>query len=302
VWQEEQFALKIFPDAAHYVMWLGIGLLIWCLLKPLPDKNSEIVWNWASGLVSVMVAFFAATVFGLNGFVLCAASSMSLFSSLRSVREAMGLTLILYICRPWEVLPANDWWAQVPRQCIWLWLVAWLKATAQHPLQILNATKISRGIGLTLIFATWCLFTTLVSRDSAGSQQYFIDTLFRAITLVVILHLTVSSVADVERLQLAFVVGVTTLALFSLWRFHGLDQTAPFELLQRNWEQSQDRRLEAVGSLGNSNDIAAVIMIPLGFLWPTLLDPKISIAKRTATATIVFFCSKPFWRHKVGAH
>lgn len=271
MFEVERFAFKMEGDPAHYLFWLGLALCLW---QATALMRSWFSWSTSQKLelaFASSVAFGFALHSGFSSFVFLFGLLLSVFAALKSASEAVGFTLILYVCRPWEVFPTNDWWSQVPRQCIGIWLLSWFRELTANPHLLSGSFRFSRGVGLSLIFGVWCLLTTFVSKDVPGSQDYFLSTLFRAITLVLILHLTIRSVADAVRLQMAFVIGVSTLALFSLWRFHGLDQHALVELLQRGGVD-QTRRLEAIGSLGNSNDVAAVLLIPLGFIWPQLLS------------------------------
>lgn len=288
MWEQESFALRSSPDHGHYLMWLGLGLCVWGLSRPLESENYIRMRTIFVFLFACVIGFFASTSGGLSFFVFFSALTICFMHSLGSAREAVGLTVILYICRPWEVLPANDWWSQVPRQCIWLWLFALLRELSLSQRKFQDFLVFSRGTGASLLLGIWCLLTTFVSRDPAGSQQYFVDTLFRALTLILILHLTVQTASDVTRLHFAFVIGVVTLALFSLWKFKGLDQIAPFDLLVRT-SGDAERRLEAVGSLGNSNDIAAVILIPLGSLWPMFLSGRARPLTQLVCLFIAFF-------------
>lgn len=271
MFEEEKFVFKLVNDSSHYLFFLGVALCCWHLTGKLGRPHSTPDADRFELLFASAIAFSVSTVLGISSFIFVLGLILSVFSALRSAREAVGLTLILYICRPWEVFPNSEAWLQVPRQCIGLWLLSWLRELVVNPRLVFDSAKLSKGVGLTLIFGIWCFLTTFVSKDVAGSQDYFLNTLFRALTLVVILHLTVRSVADAQRLQIAFFIGVSALAVFGLWRFHGFDQEAPLNLLQRI-NNDAARRLEAIGSLGNSNDIAAVILIPLGCLWAWMLS------------------------------
>lgn len=294
MWEEEKFALKLEPNHSHYLLWLGLGLCTWGLQKPAGESSRE---NHTTVVLKCLIAVLASMVLTLlnasdiSVFVVSTGLLLCLIGSLLSVSEAVGFMLILYVCRPWEVLPKNDFWLQVPRTCIWLWLFAWMKENGKEPLRLIEHVRLSSGVGWTLVLGLWSLLTTLVSRDPSGSQQFYFDTFFRALTLVVILHLSVRTEADVKRLQKAFIVGISTLALFSLWAFKGLNHTAPIELLPQLADTGQ-RRLEAVGSLGNSNDIAAVILIPLGFLWPVIFARKTSLFNRTSASVLAILLLK----------
>lgn len=278
-------------DSSHYLVFLGLGLLIYffCTLQKLPPKMFGFE-KYAAG-IGILLSFFISLKWQLSGFILSSALTFSLILSLNAPIHAVCVTLFLYICRPWEVIQAEEWWLQVPRWCIWLWLLSWLihkpkHETAQHPL-----LPITFGFALMFALGFWALATTLISGDPAQSRQFFVDTLFRAMVLLLIIGLTVKSSKDVKRLCLAFGVGVSTLSIFSLWRFLGHDQPLELPFIDHQNKVS-DRRLEAVGSLGNSNDIAAVVMIPLGFLWPMLFSIKSTLSIRLFAAVASFFLLK----------
>ncbi|MEY4065608.1 MAG: hypothetical protein RIR26_1816 [Pseudomonadota bacterium] len=207
--------------------------------------------------------------------------------TLRSV-EAMSLTVILYICRPWEVLPPDETWLSVPRWCIWIWAFLWLNDVEKKRLSLTNCLKFSAGIKLSLIMGGWCLFTTLFSGDPEFSRQYFIDTLFRGLVLAILMHLSVQAVASTQRLEWAFVVGVTALIFHSLWHYHGLDMPDALSLISER-SALAERRLTAVGSLGNSNDIAAVALIPMGFAVPLLFSRRSHLLVRVSAGVVFLY-------------
>ncbi|NBO38083.1 O-antigen ligase family protein [bacterium] len=286
MWEEEKFALRLKPDESHYLVWLGLGLLFFSLQRENTTGTRTVLGSLLLLVTVALLSFSVGLYAGVSAFIFCAGVTLCCLNAVLSVCDAVGLILILYVCRPWEVVSANEWWMQIPRQCIWIWAFALLSAVVKKEINWQRHFKPTKGLLLALGMGIWCLLTTFVSGDPAGSQSYFIDTLFRAMTLVVILHLTVKSTAEAARLQLAFATGVATLSVFSLWRFMGFDQPAPLDLIPRIIDSSE-QRLEAVGSLGNSNDIAAVILIPLGFLWPALLSKNSSLIKRLFALTAI---------------
>ncbi|MEN9529574.1 MAG: hypothetical protein RI932_1447 [Pseudomonadota bacterium] len=283
MFEKEVFALSIESESSHYLFFLGSAFCIWRLTEV---RRSSPKFDQVGQLEILFAAVFALAVslyLQSHFFVFTFGIALCVLSGLRSAVEAVGLTLILYVCRPWEVFPKSDWWAQVPRQCIALWVLSWLREVALDPRQVFRTADLSKCVGLSLVFGLWCFATTFISGDVSASQNDFFNMLFRAVILVVILHLTIKNANEAKRLRLAFVVGVGALSFYSLWRFHGFDQDVPLDLLQRSAPEIQ-RRLEAIGSLGNSNDIAAAILIPLGFLWPKIISPDTALFTRISLA------------------
>lgn len=211
-------------------------------------------------------------------------------NTLRSV-ELLGLTLILYICRPWEVLPPTEGWLALPRWCILTWVFFWLMEIESKKLFWKGCLSVSSGMRLYFLMGAWCFITTFFSGDSTFSQQYFIDTLLRGLILAALMHLSVQSEQSVFRLEWAFVVGVTTLILHSLWHYNGGDMPEELSLI-RTVDSKMELRLTAVGSLGNSNDVAAVALIAAGFLWPQIFSKKTSIYFRALSLIIFAFLTQ----------
>jgi hypothetical protein len=285
LWQEEKFIFRLQSDESHYLVWLALGLIIHCILMQNRSLRSQNQSPLTSLGPALLFAFLCSLQWHFTGFVLAAALLTSLISAWRSPVNALCVTIIFYVCRPWEVIPANEWWLQLPRWCIILWLLSWLRNPWGDMSEVAQFFLNARGYLLLFAMAFWALVTVAFSRDPSGSFQYYADTLFRAFFLVFIIFLTVRSPKDVRRLSIAFATGVATLSIFSLWRFQGLDQ--PHHLPFIDLESRPDgRRLEAVGSLGNSNDIAAVVMIPLGMLWPLILSGRQRLVKRVASAAV----------------
>ena len=291
MWEEDKFIFRLIPDPNHYLAWLSFGLLFFFLSEKSGIFDRVKMRLNVTLVSSLLVSFLFSLYFDAIGFLLALSLAVAFFSSLQSSIAAVCTTVILYICRPWEVVETNDWWMQLPRWCIWLWFLSWLRERINHKIESFAYLKMTPGIWLIGTMAVWAFLTSFLSRDSAGSIQYYIDTLMRAIILVLIIQLTVRCEEDAKKIQTAFAVGVATLSIFSLWRFQGFDQHAPLDIVPRMLNQS-DRRLEAVGSLGNSNDIAAVVLIPLGILWPKLFAKKSQLHIRIFSLIIIYFLIK----------
>jgi hypothetical protein len=285
LWQEEKFIFRLQPDESHYLVWLALGLLTHSLLIQMRTLHFEDQSSLKVLAPALLFAFLCSLQWHFSGFVLAAALFTSLISAWRSPVNALCVTIIFYVCRPWEVIPANEWWLQLPRWCITLWLLSWLRNPWGDRSEVSQLFLNAKGYLLLFAMAFWALVTVAFSRDPAASFQYYADTLFRAIFLVFIIVLTVRSAKDVRKLSIAFATGVATLAFFSLWRFQGLDQPHQLPFIDLG-SRSEGRRLEAVGSLGNSNDIAAVVLIPLGMLWPLILSRRERLGIRVASATV----------------
>ncbi len=286
MWQEEKFLLRLTADSSHYLFCLsaGIAFFLFKEMHHFPESTGN------KTPLSIAIVFLLALCFAFRvEAILFIISVVFLFSILTSFTfpiSAVGLTIILYVCRPWEVVETTDWWQQLPRWCIWIWFISWMKESVKSNKWLGASLKFTKGIVLILCMAAWALFTTLFSGDPSASLQYFLDTLFRAVILVVIIQLTVQNADHARRLKTAFGVGIITLSMFSLWRYYGYDQHAPLDLIPKQATDLQ-RRLEAVGSLGNSNDIAAVVMIALGILWPSLFSKHTSLLTRVAAFVVI---------------
>lgn len=286
MWQEEKFLLRLTGDSSHYLLCLSAGMAYFLLKETHYFQRS----TGNKALNSIAIIFLIALLFAFHVepilFIISVVFLFSILIAFKSPISSVGLTIILYVCRPWEVVETSEWWQQLPRWCIWIWITSWMRQLFQNNMSLGTSLKFTRGIVLILCMASWALLTTIFSGDPSSSLQYFVDTLFRAIILVLIIQLTVQNADHAVRLQTAFGVGIVTLSMFSLWRYYGNDQHAPLDLIPKQASDLQ-RRLEAVGSLGNSNDIAAVVMIALGILWPSLLSRDTSLLDRVVAILLI---------------
>jgi hypothetical protein len=224
------------------------------------------------------VAFCLSLRWHFQGFIMSITFLTALVFSTRSPIYAVSVTIIFYICRPWEVVEANEWWLQIPRWCIWVWLLSWLRNKSEGVTESPCFLIATRGFFLIFTLGIWAGLTIIFSGDPNQSFQFYVDTLLRALILVVVIGLSVQKQKDVRFLCYSFAIGVATLSIFSIWRYHGFDQPLQFPFIRVD-KIFAEKRLEAVGSLGNSNDIAAVVLIPLGFLWPVLFSKKENVIK-----------------------
>lgn len=287
MFQEETFVFNRKPDPDHYMMWLSLGLVTYCFCYARQvEKHARILTSFVVP-IGLVAGFFASLRFDVLGFFFATAMTMTLICAAVTPINAVASMTILYICRPWEVITGSEWLLQIPRWCIWIWLLVWLLRNLQMKNLIFFRSLSSRGFVYMVLMAGWALLSIVASRNMSGSLQDYINTLFRAVFLVFVIGLTVRTRNDVHLLSAAFVIGVATLSVCSLWRFEGFDQLVELPSVGSS-QQEADRRLEAFGSLGNSNDIAAVAMIPLGFVVPLIFSSTTGLLVRiTACAAFL---------------
>jgi O-antigen ligase len=286
LYKEEAFVFNRSFDPNHFLAWLSVGLVIYLWISIQPEhhrKTHYVAPIFGASLALAQVVGFSWGAVGV-GFAFCV--SMLVFVSIEKPAHAVSLMLILYVCRPWEVMPSNDAWLQVPRWCIWFWLLVWLASSLREAkFEYLRPIR-SRGFIKFFVMGLWALASVSVSSNVEGSLRYYADTLFRAQFLVVVIALTVRSRSDVRLVSFAFALGIATLCLSSLWRFEGYDATIDVPKLLEG-ESVSVKRLEAFGSLGNSNDIAAVATIPLGFSLPLIFCRNASVVQRVFALLVV---------------
>jgi hypothetical protein len=161
------------PDPSHYLICLALGILVNHLLaRKMLSQKEQGKEKYLIALL-MLLAFFVSLHWNFLGFILTAAFSTALMAAISIPIYAVAVTLILYVCRPWEVVEANEWWLQIPRWCIWIWLLSWFRKMAEigsHSLwafgpasQLLSLGIRQQAFSITLIPSSEHFFSSLSS-------------------------------------------------------------------------------------------------------------------------------------------
>jgi len=183
--------------------------------------------------------------------------------------EALGITLSLLnptaavsffsanlFLRPWEMVPQNPLFATLPKGLAALALVSWLWHGVRHRRVYL---VFDPSLFLLLLFVIWLFFADFAAGNPHQGWPYLAELMLPALVLTFLVINTVHSRLELDMLCGSVAISATGLicsALVQTYQAHG------------------GGRLQMFGLLGNSNDLAAVVVLTLPFLYHLFLRHK----------------------------
>ncbi|NLF24071.1 MAG: O-antigen ligase family protein [Deltaproteobacteria bacterium] len=203
---------------------------------------------------------------------------------------ALGMTLSLlnpvaavsflsanFFLRPWELVPDNLLFENLPKGLAALALLSWLwHGLLNRKLQI----SLSGPLLLLLFFVFWLYFADFAAGNPQDGWPYLNELILPALVLAFLVMNTVRTKPELEMLTGAVTLSASGLITSALVQTH----------------QIQDaQRLEMVGLLGNSNDLAAVTALVLPLLLSFLGKGKRSLARYAALTAITLLMLYALW-------
>lgn len=242
--------------------------------------NKRIIYTSIIGIIGVGLCFnfyeswqgeggWFAVQFGL----LCA-------MSLVAPKYAASFFLFILLTRPWETFE-NDLMQTMPKDIFYLCVLS----LAAHKLAKNQLyLRFNWGTVFLLAFAMWCFFSGFISSHQIEAMVKFKDIFLKGVILFLLLQNCFERKEDLLPAKLSLVFAILDLGTISFYSTYiNSQQTLLSEGVQR---------LETVGILGNSNDIAAILVLSLPFCFFLFqsLKPRIlsTIASLGLCAPIIY--------------
>jgi O-antigen ligase len=195
------------------------------------------------------------------GMELAAGIALSLFNP----ANALCFMVLLMILRPWEIGPVNALLSLIPRFGVSLCAFSWVI----HPKQHSRLTPRSRTAVLFLAaFSGWLLLTAVRTPSITATLSGWFNEYFRALSIFMLALFLIEDERGVRELELTLVIG--SLSLMSAGIYHLL--TAGMT----------DGRLMMNGTLGDPNDMGALIVMALPFALVPVFQRKSGVFTKTA--------------------
>jgi O-antigen ligase len=248
----------------------------WTGLRAPSDGGAPRVWPrnptvWTSAILAVFMLLAGALTmsFGLPNLLLAVEFALAILLSFASPTIALCFFLSLLFMRPWEVIP------DPPALLLAMPRLAGLLAIASWVFRSLRRLRFDfhwdRSTLLLLAFAGWLFAVTFRAPVAADAQGEWFENFFRGLALFFLCVNTVRTRRELRVLLSTLVLSIAGLGLVSLYQFLQL----PPEALAEGGE-----RLQAIGNLANSNDIAAIMIMGLPLAIAALLGRASSLPAR----------------------
>ena len=207
-----------------------------------------------------------------QGFFLAPIFSFFTVIGLLHPKYAAGFFLFLLLTRPWETMP-GQMMESMPRDYFYvvvLSLAGWKLRNKDFSFRF-NFASLAAGA-----FAVWVFLSAFQSPQAALAVRIYVEIFFKGVVLFYALQNCFEKPLDLLPAKAALVLAILALGSVSAFKTYLGPSTDALE--------QAGQRLESVGVLANSNDIAAVLVLatpfclffflkrPLrAFLWPAAI-------------------------------
>lgn len=206
--------------------------------------ENSVAWLLGGAVVFLALAGFFVVGIGAENFVFAGLLALGFFLALLRPINALCFFLCLMFLRPWEIMPPNTLMLALPRITGILAIGTFLVEGFKRKDLWFSATEKTF-----LALALWAFLSTFAAADLAEAQKVYLDGFLRAVVIYFLIVWTVEHEGHLGMLKRTLLYSIAGLASVSV--------VHSFTFLAEN----PGERLKAVGSLENSNDIAAILII-----------------------------------------
>lgn len=227
------------------------------------------------GFVGLASAFTASL--GIEQVILSGELAFGLMLAILRPANALAFFICLQFLRPWEVDGSSPLLLALPR-------LTGLIAVVGSVISLLFARRrlrVGRGQWFLLAFAVWVFVTTFASPTPAEQQKEYFDGFFRAVIMFFLIVTMIREESDLDLLRNVY-----------LWSVAGLASISIFLSWDQFFAEVGHERLRSIGTLENSNDIAAIMVVAVPFTLRRMSlrrrDPLV-LAAGVAYLALMFF-------------
>lgn len=219
---------------------------------------------------------------GSHAIVLSLAFSILIIFSIFDSKYAVAFFTFLLISRPWEFI-TNDLMSSMPRD---ISILCFLSLFAHKILRKEYYFKWNLAHAAVLLYSIWT-FLTIIPSDQSNSAMIIFGEVF--IKLILVYFLIVNVIKDKEQIlpiQAAFIMALMEKSIMCFNNTSFIEKMAPEE------------RLTTVGIIGNSNDLAAIMILAIPFSLSLFSSLKTKTLKYLFSFIVLFFHVLLIWKTK----
>ena len=207
--------------------------------------RAQMFWLLMSFVLLTMV--FSVFLFKLSPLLAVELAAGFTLSLLHPVNALCFFIHLLYL-RPWEIVPDNPVLLALPRLLALFCFFSWLLHLQDHGKP---AGPGRTALKLLLGFSVWSFLSTFAASSVAEVQADWFGIYFKCLVLFVMCLFFIDSERSVVEFELTLVI--STLALMAVGFYQFISSRAA------------TGRLESFGMFGNSNDLAAMVVMVIPF-------------------------------------
>lgn len=245
---------------SHQVFFaLVICAFSFFLVMDLPDMKETGTIETRKFLVATILVFTAG-VFGIllnawegRGLFLAFEFSVLVMFSLIHPKYAVSFLVYLLLSRPWESYD-NQMMGSMPRDISYLAIIS---LAAHKIFRKQYYFRFNLGTVLLLAFTLWLFLSGFFSHHADEAIYQFTEIFMKGVILFILIQNGIESGKDMLPVKAVFVLAILEKCFVSFYKTNILELPTIVE--------EANERLESVGILANSNDVAAIFVLAIPF-------------------------------------
>ena len=190
---------------------------------------------------------------GEEGLFFAIAFSILVTFSVIHPKYAIGFLVFLFLSRPWETYD-NQMMSSVPRDISYLTIISMI---GHKLLKRQYYFRFNAGTFLILGFSIWIFLSAFFSQHSDEALLKYEEVFSKGIILFLLIQNCLETETDMLPVKTGFVLAILEKCFVSLYKANLMDLPTIVE--------DANARLESVGILSNSNDIASIFVLAIPF-------------------------------------
>lgn len=273
-----QFMLSLLCLFFIYYMWRDIASRSLVRFKKIP------VSYITSMIIGLFIGLFITFLneWGTNGVILSLTFAVMIALSVFDSKYAVAFFVFILISRPWEFIN-NDLMATMPRD---ISILAFSSLIGHKVVRKEIYFKWNVAHACVFFYAIWTYISIIPSDQSSRAMVIYGDVFIKLIMVYFLIVNVVKTKSQVMPIQAALTLGLLEKSLMCFHNTQFFGATAVGE------------RLTAIGIIGNSNDLAAIMILAIPFMVAFFDTIKNFVIKYFLTSIVVLFQVILIWKTK----
>ena len=277
-------------NSHQFFFALVVCVFSFFLVMDLPDIKKTTTVGYRKFMVVLLGAFTCGVLLVLlnawemPGFFLAIEFSLLVMFSLVHHKYAVSFLVYLLLSRPWESYD-NQMMASMPRDIFYL---AVISLAAHKLLKKQFYFRFNFGTFLLLAFSVWIFMSGFFSGHTDEAMFQYSEIFMKGVILFLLIQNGLESTKDMLPVKAVFVLAILEKCFVSFYKSNMMELATIVE--------DANERLESVGILSNSNDIAAIFVLAIPFTIFFILKTNLKPFNWLVSAVVAFAMVVLVWQ------
>ena len=215
-------------------------------------------------IVSIGLMFNFYEGFGTQGLIYSIEFGLLITLCLMGPKYAVSFFIYLLLSRPWEVFD-NQLMGSMPRDIFYLTAIVLI---GYKFLRRQMYFRFNMGTIIILLFSSWVFLSAFFSPNQTSAIYNYGEVFLKGIIVFLLIQNGFNKGEDLKLAKITVVLAIIEKSIISFYQTY-------LQTSQSHGVVDEFQRLESVGILSNSNDIAAIFILAIPFCFFFVLKTKI---------------------------